>query len=111
MKDNKKYLNDDEISKIVFSDIEDDLSSSYYGIVFGNSMLINERVNTAYKAYKSGRIKKIVFTGGVNGVSNQNDNLESEAYRMSYKAIKLGVNPKDIIIDGKLIHLKILIIV
>lgn len=33
--------------------------------------------------------------------SNQNDNLESEAYRMSYKAIKLGVNPKDIIIDDK----------
>jgi len=38
--------------------IEYDGLSSEYGFVFGNSMLIKERVNTSVEAYKKGRIKK-----------------------------------------------------
>ena len=34
------------------------MMDSEYGFVFGNSMLIKERVNTSVEAYKKGRIKK-----------------------------------------------------
>lgn len=52
---NNENLTDDMVDKIVYSDTCDNLRNTTYGIVFGNSMLIKERVNTAYDAYKSGR--------------------------------------------------------
>lgn len=63
---NDENLIDEQIDNIVYSNVEDDGLSSEYGFVFGNSMLINERVNTSVEAYKKGRIKKIIFMGGVN---------------------------------------------
>ena len=39
----------------------DDLKSSKYALVFGNSMLIKERVNAAVNLYNEGRIKKMIF--------------------------------------------------
>ncbi len=64
----KQIFNDEEIQKIVYSGIEDIGQKTDYAIVFGNSMLINERVNTAAEAYKNGRIKKLILTGGANGI-------------------------------------------
>lgn len=79
---NDENLIDEQIDNIVYSDIEDDGLSSEYGFVFGNSMLINERVNTSVDAYKKGRVKKLIFMGGVNGVSNQDNSIIAEAIKM-----------------------------
>lgn len=92
-------LTDKQIDDIVYSDVEDDKLSSEYGLVFGNNMLINERVNTAVEAYKSGRIQKLVFMGGVNGVSNQDNSTIPEAERMKDLALSLGIDEKDILVD------------
>lgn len=96
---NIENFTDDEIQKIVYSNIEDSLINTEYAIVFGNSLLINERVNTAVDAYKKGRIKKLIFTGGINGVSNQNNDLVPEAIKMSNLAISLGVKKEDILVE------------
>lgn len=92
-------LTDEQINNIVYSDIEDDELPSEYGFVFGNNMLIHERVNTSVKAYKTGRIKKIIFMGGVNGISNQDNSTIPEAIKMKELALSLGVNEEDILID------------
>ncbi|MCI9434158.1 MAG: DUF218 domain-containing protein [Bacilli bacterium] len=94
----RQSFSDEDIQKIVYSDISDSGKNTEYAIAFGNSMLINERVNTALEAYKIGRVKKLIFTGGVNGVSNQDNNQIPEAIRMKELAIKLGVKEEDILV-------------
>lgn len=37
----KEVLTDEDIQKIVYEDIEDNGHNCIYGIVFGNSMLLN----------------------------------------------------------------------
>lgn len=96
---NKEKLTDDDIQKIVYQGIKDSQKSTTYGLVFGNCMLINERVKTAVTAYKKGRIKKVIFTGGVDGISNQNKETISESFRMKEIAIKKGIKETDIIIE------------
>lgn len=96
---NDENLTDEQIDNIVYSDIEDDGLSSEYGFVFGNSMLISERVNTSVDAYKKGRVKKFIFMGGINGVSNQDNSTIAEAIKMKKLALSLGVNEDDILID------------
>lgn len=54
----KETLTDDDIQKIVYENVDDNGKSSIYGLVFGNSMLINERVSTAVDAYKTIELKK-----------------------------------------------------
>ncbi len=92
-------LNDEQIDKIVYSNIEDDKLLSGYALVFGNSMLINERVNTSVEAYKKSRVKKLIFMGGVNGVSNQDNSTIAEAVKMKELSLSLGVKEEDILID------------
>ncbi len=94
-------LSDNDIDKIVYDGVEDDLKSSKYALVFGNSMLIKERVGTAVNLYNEGRINKMIFMGGVNGVSNQDNSTEAEAVKMRTLAIELGVSEDDILIDDK----------
>lgn len=94
-------LNDSDIDKIVYDGVEDNLKSAKYGLVFGNSMLIKERVTTAVDLYNEGRIKKMIFMGGVNGVSNQNNSNEAEAVKMKTLALQLGVKEEDILVDDK----------
>ena len=96
---NDENLTDEQIDNIVYSDIEDDGLSSEYGFVFGNSILISERVNTSVDAYKKGRVKKFIFMGGINGVSNQDNSTIAEAIKMKKLALSLGVNEDDILID------------
>ena len=96
---NSEYLTDEQIDKIVYSDIEDNQLSSIYALVFGNSKLINERVNTAVDAYKKGRIKKIVFMGGTNGISNSDNSKIAEAIKMKELALTLGVDNNDILVE------------
>lgn len=96
---NDESLTDEQIDSIVYSDIKDDNLSSEYGLVFGNNMLINERVNTAVDAYRKGRIKKLIFMGGTNGVSNQDNSTISEAIKMKNLALSLDVKEDDILTD------------
>lgn len=97
---NDKNLSDKDIANIVYSNIEDNEKSSKYALVFGNSMLIKERVSRAVELYKDERIKKVIFIGGVNGVSNQDNSLVAEADKMSELAIELGIKKDDIIVDN-----------
>ncbi len=97
---NDENLTDEQIDSIVYSGIEDDGLSSKYAFVFGNNMLIKERVNTSVEAYKNGRIKKIIYMGGLNGVSNQDNSTIPEAIKMKELALSLGVKGDDILIDA-----------
>lgn len=97
---NNNNLNDKDIESIVYSNIKDNGQISKYGLVFGNSMLIKERVSKAVELYNDKRIKKIIFMGGTNGISNQNNSVIAEANKMKELAIKMGVDPKDIIVDN-----------
>ena len=97
---NNNNLNDKDIASIVYSNIKDNGQISKYGLVFGNSMLIKERVSKAVELYNDKRIKKIIFMGGTNGISNQNNSVIAEANKMKELAIKMGVDPNDIIVDN-----------
>ena len=121
---NKRYDNEkldmETTYEIVFRNIEDNEMPSKYAIVFGTSRKIEmiARVEKTVELYNSGRIEKILFTGGKNGISsaknNQtpedirkdnldisyviNDNL-SEAERMKNYCLELGVKEENIILD------------
>lgn len=97
----KEILSDEDIDKIVYDNTGDNGQNSYYGLVFGNSMLLNERVEAAVLAYKNKRIKKIIFSGGINGISNSSNDLIPEAVKMRNLAIELGVNKDDILCEDK----------
>ena len=96
-----KIFTDEEIGQIVYSNTSDTGLSTEYGLVFGNSMLIKERVKAAIKAYKDGRIKKIIFSGGSNGISNQSNDTVPEAVKMKNLAIQMGMKEEDILIEDK----------
>ncbi len=98
---NNKELSDTEIQKIVYDGIDDNGHNSVYGLVFGNSMLIKERVATAVEAYKNKRIQKVIFSGGSNGISNQNNDTTPEAIKMKNLAIKMGIKEEDILVEDK----------
>ena len=96
---NKSKLTDNDIQRIVYENIDDNGKCTIYGLVFRNSMLINERVNAAVDAYKNHRIKKIIFSGGNKGISSQENDVIPEAIKMKNLAIKLGVNEQDLLVD------------
>lgn len=98
------FLTDELIDQIVYSDIIDSKVSCEYALVFGNNLVLNERVHAAVEAYKNGRIKKLIFMGGINGVSNQDNSVIAEATKMKDKAISLGVEENDILIDDTSIN-------
>ncbi len=120
----KRYENEkldkETIEEIVFSGIEDDFLPATYAIVFGTSRKIemDARVQKAVQLYKEKRVKKLVFTGGKNGISNAKNNQTpeeiikenrtisyiiedefSEAERMGKYALELGVKKEDILLD------------
>lgn len=97
---NDQNLNDKDIATIVYSNIKDNGKASKYGLVFGNSMLIKERVAKAVELYNNKRIQKVIFMGGINGVSNQNNSIIPEADKMKEIAIEAGINENDIILDN-----------
>ena len=80
----KKY---DDLANDVVKNIDDNGKCTIYGLVFRNSMLINERVNAAVDAYKNHRIKKIIFSGGNKGISSQENDVIPEAIKNIRKNI------------------------
>lgn len=97
---NDQNLNDKDIATIVYSNIKDNGKTSKYCLVFGNNMLIKERVAKAVELYNNKRIQKVIFMGGTNGISNQNNSIISEADKMKELAIEAGINENDIILDN-----------
>ena len=63
-------------------------------LVFGTRH--QEAIDKVYELYHNELIPKILISGGINRVSNENEALE-----MSQKLIKLGVNQGDIILEDK----------
>lgn len=98
---NISEFDDSDIDKIVYDRIYDDNKKAKYALVFGNSILIKERVSTAVRLYNEKRIQKLIFSGGVGGVFNQNGDLKSEAEKMKDLALSLGVKEKDIYTEDK----------
>lgn len=96
---NNQNLTDEDIMHIVYSNTDDDGQNSKYALVFGNSMLINERVTKAVELYNTKRIKKLILMGGTNGISNEDKSTIPEAEKIKKIAISLGVKKEDIIID------------
>ena len=92
---------DSLIDSVVFDGVSDDLNYNEWCIVFGNSNQINERAKTVIEKYKEGRFKKIVLCGGVSGISNLENNNESEASRIKKIIISEGIPEEDIYMDEK----------
>ena len=82
---------DSTITNVVFSDVSDDLKNNKWCIVFGNSLQVDERVRTVIEKYMEGRFERIVLCGGTAGISNSNNNTESEASRYKKKLLEAGI--------------------
>lgn len=93
-------LNDREIEKIVFSNIEDNGKSAKYGIVFGSYTLQKYRIETAFKMYNEGRVKKLILSGGSGGISNKNNQKIAEADIMKKILLEKGINEQDLILEN-----------
>ena len=129
-KTKKLYENEiskDEIDEILYKNIDDTCVICKYGIMLGISRKVEAiaRAQTAAKLYKAGRIKKILITGGKNGISSigknqtpphintNNSNISelfnddySEGYRMkrimqdyAIESLKIIIPDEDIILD------------
>ena len=126
----KQYTNDiskDIIDSILFDNIEDTNISCNYCILLGISRKIEAiaRAQVVARLYKEGRVKKILITGGKNGISSigknqtpveinmSNSNISeifnddySEGYRIKIimqeyasKILKFTIPEEDIILD------------
>ena len=82
---------DSLITDVVFSGSSDNLNNNKWCIVFGNSVQVDERVNTVIQKYREGRFNKIILCGGTGGISNSTNNKESEASRYKKKIVAAGI--------------------
>ncbi len=96
---NNENLTDNQIDKIVFSNVKDSGKSAKYGIVFGSYTLQKYRVEQAASLYKEGRVKKLILTGGKGGISNINNEDVPEAEIMKMSLVEKGVSEQDLILD------------
>ena len=69
-------ISKEEIDKILYSNINDTNIKCEYGILLGISRKIEAvaRAEITAKLYSEGRIKKILITGGKNGISSKSRN-------------------------------------
>jgi uncharacterized SAM-binding protein YcdF (DUF218 family) len=79
-------------------DVKADAAIVLGAAVWGNevSPVFRERINHAIDLYRSGKVRKVIFTGGQ---GNSNELTEAEA--ASRYAIKNGVHPDDILIEDR----------
>ncbi len=95
---NSNKLDDDLINKIFFSIEKEQYDYADYLIIYGCHIkeLLDERLKHALNIIKSGKIKKIVLTGGI-GV---NGNFNESTYMFNY-LIDNGIDENNIIIENK----------
>lgn len=93
-------LTDVQMSKLLFSGIEDDQKNGDCIFVAGSSKAIQYRLPKAVDLYRAGRANKLLFAGGV----KWNGNSDSEAVMLKKEAIKLGIPEKDILVEDVSVH-------
>lgn len=93
-------LTDHQMSKLLFSHIEDDQQDGDCIFVAGSSRAVSYRLPVAVELYKKGRADKMIFTGGV----KWNGNDESEAIQLKNEAIKLGIPESAILAEDISVH-------
>ncbi len=93
-------LTDEQLTKLLFSDIEDDNEKGDCIFVVGSSKAIKYRLPKAVELFNQGRASKILFSGGVKWEGSE----LPEALELKNEAIALGVPEKDILIEETSLH-------
>ncbi|MCP3742029.1 YdcF family protein [Rossellomorea sp. BNER] len=88
-------LTNNQMTKLLFSGIEDDNEKGDCIFVAGSSKAIQYRLPKAVELYNQGRASKILFSGGV----RWKDSELPEALELKNEAIALGVPEKDILTE------------
>ncbi|MBS4193572.1 YdcF family protein [Lederbergia citri] len=88
-------LTDELMSKLLYSDINDDLEKGDCIMVFGSSKAVQYRLPKALQLYHEGRANKLLFSGGV----AWNGNSFPEAIVLKNKALDLGIPEEDILVE------------
>ncbi|WP_449538359.1 YdcF family protein [Ferdinandcohnia sp. Marseille-Q9671] len=93
-------LSDAQLTKLLFSDIEDDYANGDCILVVGSSKAVQYRLPKAVELYKQSRASKLLLSGGVQWEGSD----FSEADSMKREAISLGIPEKDILIEDQSLH-------
>ncbi|HLS60428.1 MAG TPA: YdcF family protein [Virgibacillus sp.] len=93
-------LTDNQMSNLLFSDIEDDNEEGDCIFVVGSSKAIQYRLPKAVELYNQGRSDKILFSGGVKWDGSD----FPEAVALKNEAMALKVTEKDILIEDISVH-------
>lgn len=89
-----------DMTKLLFSNIEDDKQNGDCIFVAGSSKATKYRLPQAIKLYKQGRANKILFSGGV----KWNENDHPEAINLKKHAIHSGIPENDILVEDQSLH-------
>ncbi len=95
-------LTDQQMTDLLFRNINDDNKSGECIFVAGSSKAVEFRLPKAIQLYKEGRAGKILFSGGV----VWDDTGRTEAQMLADKAMELGVPAQDILIESQSLHTK-----
>lgn len=85
-------LSKEEINKILFEPIQDDLEKADYIIVFGNPTFYKERARKAAELFHQNRSNKIILTGGKGHLIFRNKINKREAQKMYDTIIRNSVS-------------------
>src|SRR5690625_4087664 len=97
---NTEQLSDQTMSKLLYTNNEDDNQNGDCIFVAGSSKAVEYRLPKAIELYKQGRADKILFSGGV----KWNNSELSEAMRLKRQAMLEGVPECDILIEEESLH-------
>lgn len=92
----KEHLTDEIIEKVLYEGMEDTGENADCIIVLGSNKASQYRVPVAVKAYHADRSSKILFSGGIVNAGDK-----GHAEDMRDKAIELGVEAEDIIVESE----------
>lgn len=96
------HLNEDDISKLLYYGIEDNLQNGDLIFVPGSSKAAKYRLPQAIRLYQEGRASKLLFSGGVKWPGDE----LTEAEMLMKKAIGYGIPSKDLFIENISLHTK-----
>lgn len=92
------------IDTLLYKDIYDEGESATYALVLGSSKAMKYKVPVACDLYFSGRVSKMILSGGrkINVLGKEN----TEAYFMKETALSLGVPKQAIITEERSMYTK-----
>jgi len=97
---NTEHLSDQTMSKLLYTNNEDDNRNGDCIFVAGSSKAVEYRLPKAIELYEQGRANKILFSGGV----KWNNSELSEAMNLKRQAMLDGVPERDILIEEESLH-------